>query len=219
MSKLRAMTTTSRKITLGRETLINPHFGGFEGDSACGRAHTDRRFPLCHKGNRSVDDIVPGVHKRRFRVLAPAENGFLHSPSRTALITGMYGIRNGVVNHGGLAADLRPEGARREFIGTVAANSWASKFYWAGWHTASISSFPFRHSATWWNHGFMEAMNLMRGMGGERADEVLPGALAWLDRAGAADNWFLHLHLRYGPFCSGPGLSTRFIRCCKDTPM
>ncbi|MDH3706836.1 MAG: sulfatase [Acidimicrobiia bacterium] len=116
-------------------------------------------------------------------------------PSRTALITGMFGIRNGVVNHGGLAADLRPQGADRHFIGLFATNSWAAKFYFAGWHTASLSSFPFRHSAAWWNHGFMEAMNLMRGFGGERADEVLPGALDWLDRRGAADEWFLHVHL------------------------
>jgi len=41
----------------------------------------------------------------------------------------------------------------------------------------------------------MEAMNLMRGLGGERADEVLPGALDWLDRRGGSDDWFLHLHL------------------------
>jgi len=115
-------------------------------------------------------------------------------PSRTALATGMFGIRNGVVNHGGVASDLRGQGAARGFIGAVAANSWASKFYFAGWHTASISSFPFRHSAAWWNHGVMEAMNLMRKMGGERADEVLPGTLDWLDRRGSADNWFLHVH-------------------------
>jgi arylsulfatase A-like enzyme len=116
-------------------------------------------------------------------------------PSRTALMTGMFGIRNGVVNHGGLAADLRSEGARRAFFSRTATSSWAGKFYWAGWDTASISSFAFRHSASWWNHGFMEAMNLMRGMGGERADEVLPVALDWLDRRGAADRWFLHVHL------------------------
>ena len=116
-------------------------------------------------------------------------------PSRTALITGMLGIRNGVVNHGGLAADLRPEGRLREFIGRDARSSWAALFYYAGWHTASISSFPFRHSASWWNHGFMEAMNLMRGMGAERADQVLPGALDWLERRGRADDWFLHVHL------------------------
>jgi arylsulfatase A-like enzyme len=116
-------------------------------------------------------------------------------PSRTALITGMFGIRNGVVNHGGTAADLRPEGRDRVMLSRFAAASWAARFYFAGWHTASLSSFPFRHSATWWNSGFMEAMNLMRGFGGERADEVLPGALDWLDRRGGADDWFLHVHL------------------------
>lgn len=137
-------------------------------------------------------------------------------PSRTALSTGAFGIRNGVVNHGGAAADLRSLGDEREFVSWWSFNSWPSLFYWAGWHTASISSFPFRHSATWWNAGFMEAMNLMRGWGGERADEVLPGALDWLERRGRDDEWFLHVHLwdphtpyntpaSYGnPFASDP---------------
>ncbi len=115
-------------------------------------------------------------------------------PSRTALATGTFGIRNGVVNHGGAAADLRSQGRDRGFTSLFAAKAWATQFYAAGWHTASISSFPFRHSASWWNHGFMEAMNLMRGFGGERADEVLPGALDWLERNGRRDDWFLHVH-------------------------
>jgi arylsulfatase A-like enzyme len=116
-------------------------------------------------------------------------------PSRTALSTGAFGIRNGVVNHGGTTADLRSLGPKREFVSWWSYFSWPGVFYNAGWHTASLSSFPFRHSATWWNAGFMEAMNLMRGMGGERADQVLPGALDWLDRRGRADKWFLHVHL------------------------
>ncbi|MCP4436041.1 MAG: sulfatase-like hydrolase/transferase [Actinomycetia bacterium] len=116
-------------------------------------------------------------------------------PSRTALITGRFGTRNGVVNHGGAAADPIPEGARREFFSRFGFTSWAGAFYWSGWRTASFSSFPFRHSAQWWNTGFMEAANLMRGMGGECAHQVTPGVLDWLDRNGETDNWFLHVHL------------------------
>ena len=116
-------------------------------------------------------------------------------PSRTAFITGMFGIRNGVVNHGGIAADLRPEGSGRNFFGRFSLGSWASVFFLSGWRTASISSFPFRHGASWWNNGFMEAMNLMRGFGGERADEVLPSAIDWLERKGKDDDWLLHVHL------------------------
>jgi choline-sulfatase len=36
-------------------------------------------------------------------------------PSRAALMTGMYGIRNGVAGHGGTAAELRPWGPTRSF--------------------------------------------------------------------------------------------------------
>ena len=35
-------------------------------------------------------------------------------PSRAALISGRFGIHNGVVNHGGLAADMRPTGIDRD---------------------------------------------------------------------------------------------------------
>jgi len=116
-------------------------------------------------------------------------------PSRTALVTGTFGIRNGVNNHGGAAADLVSRGADRSFFNQWVTTSLPSVLMRAGLHTASISSFPIRHGATWWSTGFMESMNLMRGFGIERADEVLPGALDWLDRRGPADDWFLHVHL------------------------
>lgn len=133
-------------------------------------------------------------------------------PSRTALATGTLGIRNGVVNHGGVTADLRPEGPERGFVSAWQQRAWATQFYAAGWHTASISSFPFRHSASWWNFGFMEAMNLMRGWGGERADEVLPGALDWLRRHGRDDDWFLHVHFwdPHTPWDAPPGFGEPF---------
>jgi arylsulfatase A-like enzyme len=121
-----------------------------------------------------------------------------------------------VVSHGGVAADLRPEGSDRGFTSRFARQSWPAAFYDLGWHTASFSSFPLRHSAPWWNSGFMQAMNLMRNSGGEMAHEVTPGALEWLRRWGERDNWFLHVHywdphtpyntpLEYGnPFVGDP---------------
>jgi arylsulfatase A-like enzyme len=116
-------------------------------------------------------------------------------PSRTALVTGTYGIRNGVANHSGTAADLVSRGARRHFFNPWVTSSLPAVLTRAGMHTTSISSFPLRHGAMWWSAGFMESMNLMRGMGVERADEVLPGALDWLARRGQQDDWFLHVHL------------------------
>jgi choline-sulfatase len=116
-------------------------------------------------------------------------------PSRTALISGMFGIRNGVANHGGVAADLRAWGSDREFLSPLGLQSYAGALMGVGYHTASFSSFPLRHSAPWWTSGFLESMNLVRGFGGERADEMLPGVLDWLERRGRLDSWFLHVHL------------------------
>jgi arylsulfatase A-like enzyme len=116
-------------------------------------------------------------------------------PSRTALVTGTFGIRNGVANHSGAAADLASRGAERDFFNQWISSSLPAVLGRAGLHTASISSFPLRHGAPWWSGGFLESMNLMRGIGLERADEVLPVALDWLRRRGAGDDWFLHVHL------------------------
>ena len=101
-------------------------------------------------------------------------------PSRTALITGKFGIHTGVVNHGGRGAnlDLAPEKSRREFIAGLSLSSWAARFYWAGYRTTSFSSFPFRHSAPWWTMGFQEMVNAPRGMGAERADQTMPRGTA-----------------------------------------
>jgi arylsulfatase A-like enzyme len=115
-------------------------------------------------------------------------------PSRTALITGRFGIRTGVVNHGGRAANLRQDGASRGFFTDLTFNSWAARFYWAGYRTASFSSFAFRHSAMWWTVGFQEMVNAAHNMGAERADQMTPEALGWLDRHGGEDDWFCHVH-------------------------
>ena len=115
-------------------------------------------------------------------------------PSRTALISGRFGIHNGAVGHGGTAADPFSEGAARGFQSTFARTTWTMAMRRAGVHTASISTFAERHSAHHFTAGFNEVLNLGTA-GMETADQVAAVASDWLDRNGSRDDWFLHVHL------------------------
>ncbi len=115
-------------------------------------------------------------------------------PSRTALITGRFGIHNGVIGHGGTAAEPFIEGKGRGFGSKLGQTSWMRCLRNAGLKTVTISPFGERHSAWWWYANFSEIYNPGKG-GLERADEVTPLAIDWLKRNGGADNWFLHVNL------------------------
>lgn len=115
-------------------------------------------------------------------------------PSRAALVSGMFGIHNGAVGHGGTSADRRNTGKDRDFKDRLDQNNFHNIFRRAGLHTASISTFPERHSSWWFNAGFNECYNVGKG-GMESGEEVLPIALDWLERNQGKDNWFLHVHL------------------------
>jgi arylsulfatase A-like enzyme len=124
-------------------------------------------------------------------------------PSRTALLTGRFGIHNGVVNHGGTDADPVIDGAGREFWSRLQLESFPSQLANGGapfrlnqdnMRTVSISSFAQRHSAFHWYAGFDEAYNVGK-FGLETADEVYAIAEDWLTRNGSKDNWFLHVHM------------------------
>lgn len=115
-------------------------------------------------------------------------------PSRASLISGMFGFRNGAVGHGGTAADRRIDGMNRDFRNSLDEENFHNIFRKAGMHTASISTFPERHSLWWFNSGLNETYNVGKG-GTESGEEVLPIALDWLDRKGKEDDWYLHVHL------------------------
>ncbi len=115
-------------------------------------------------------------------------------PSRSALCSGQFGIRNGSINHGGPSTDPFPEGRDRQFQTALARNSWMSALRAQGTWTASISTFAERHSAYHFEAGFNECFNLgTRGM--ETAEQVSAVARDWLARNGQRPDWFLHVHL------------------------
>ncbi len=115
-------------------------------------------------------------------------------PSRTALLTGRFGIHNGVVNHGGTDADPAIDGAARGFHSRLHLDSFPNRLKQAGLRTVTVSSFAHRHSAFHWHAGFDEAYNAGK-YGMETADEVYALAADWLKRRGREDAWFLHVHL------------------------
>lgn len=122
-------------------------------------------------------------------------------PSRASLVTGQYGIRTGVVGHGGTAADMRPLGEGREFRDERSMGSLFTQARLAGLRTVSFSTFPERHTAWWFNAGLNEAHNL-GGVGHESAEATTPHVLDWLEQNGGQDGWLLHVHYwdPHGPF-------------------
>ncbi|MFB9327803.1 sulfatase [Paenibacillus aurantiacus] len=115
------------------------------------------------------------------------------APSRTALMSGRFGIHTGLAGHGGTAADMRRDGPSRGFEDRLKRESLPFVLREAGYKTATISTFADRHSAWTFNAGFHEVHNIGEN-GLESAHQVLPTALKWLEDNGQSDQWFLHLN-------------------------
>jgi len=123
-------------------------------------------------------------------------------PSRTAMMTGQFGIHTGVVEHGGTCADPRFEGPSRHFKDRLQFQSLPGFLNrQANLHTCYIGGFGARHGA--WNYyaGFREIHDTGKG-GHESAEEVTPFALDWIEQNAEKESWYLHVNYwdPHGPF-------------------
>jgi arylsulfatase A-like enzyme len=131
-------------------------------------------------------------------------------PSRTALWSGRFGVHTGVIDHGGIASQplIEPDRGFRDSFG---ASSWMSCLRNAGLQTTTISPFGERHAAWHWYAGFNQVIN-SGGRGLERADQIAPLAIDWLQRNGQPDDWFLHVNLwdPHTPYRTPPDFANPF---------
>jgi len=148
----------------------------------------------CYGYHRATSPNIDALAERSVRFDNCHASDVPCLPSRTALLTGRFGIHNGVVNHGGTDADPTLDGATRGFWSTLHRTSFPTRLRAAGITPVTISSFAARHSAFHWHAGFAETYDV-GGYGLEVADDVAAIAHDWLDRRGAADGWYLHVHL------------------------
>ncbi|WP_159887786.1 sulfatase family protein [Paenibacillus puerhi] len=117
------------------------------------------------------------------------------APSRTALMSGKFGIINGLVGHGGTAGDMKLEGRERDLMGKLTRGGALPSYLnlVADLNTVLISPFPQRHSTFHFYAGFNEIMNTGQ-YGNESAERVTPVALDWIERNASKDNWFLYIN-------------------------
>jgi arylsulfatase A-like enzyme len=113
-------------------------------------------------------------------------------PSRAALFSARLGINNGVTCHNGPASQLR-YGGNAHYHDPERA-MWMRVFQRAGWETVGFAGFGQRHLAWWFSAGFTQYFGNQLPGGSEPAWDVSNKALAWLDRDGQTDNWFMHLN-------------------------
>ncbi len=148
----------------------------------------------CYGYHRQTSPNIDCVAERGVRF----ENYYVSDapclPSRTAMWSGRFGIHNGVINHGGVASEMFPDGIGRGFHSRLGDTGWMNALQRRGLRTATVSPFGERHSAFHWYAGFNDIHNT--GMGGmESADQISPVAIDWISRNGRSDSWFLHVNL------------------------
>ena len=117
------------------------------------------------------------------------------------MFSGQFGIHNGAVNHGGLAADRFLVGCERGFSTDGQFPGFIASLRKQDIYPVSFSPYAERHSAWWFCEGWREIYNTGK-RGSEDASEIVPGALRWIDEHGKNDDWMLHVNIwdPHGPY-------------------
>lgn len=114
-------------------------------------------------------------------------------PSRTALVSGRFGIRNGVVSNHSAGGRFRID--LQAYQGPKPENQMLMRQLRAhGYDTFSFSNFADRHYALWFMHGWTEYHTPNLKGGKETAAEVNAPLLAWLKHNARRENYFLHVN-------------------------
>lgn len=111
-------------------------------------------------------------------------------PSRTALMSGQFGITNGVIGHGGPAAQFRMDAGHAMQFDRPLLGQWLA---FHGYYTAAVSSFAERHRAHFFHGNFRESIRSTPEIGDEPADAVTDVAIDWIERNRHREDWYLHL--------------------------
>jgi arylsulfatase A-like enzyme len=146
----------------------------------------------CYGYHRSTSPHVDGLAAESVRFTNVYASDVPCLPSRTALFSGQFGIRTGVVGHAGRFARGRYPGDGHET--DPARLPLAMALSRAGYRTTTFTTFHQRHLAWRFCAGWSEIQRFATTIGDEVATDLEGPAIEWLQANGKRDNWFLHLH-------------------------
>ena len=147
----------------------------------------------CYGYNRPTSPTIDGIASegRIFTRYYCASSPCL--PSRTSLISGRFGIRNGVCSNVSAGSNFFLR--EKDYGGPKDDNEFFQRnMRKGGMGTISISNFADRHSAYYFMAGWSEFYTVNLKGGDETAEEVNQVALKWIDDNKCKDDFFLHIN-------------------------
>lgn len=107
-------------------------------------------------------------------------------PSRTALMSGQFGITNGVIGHAGTAARFRLDSGHRPQPGRPLLGQHLTSH---GYLTAAVSSFAERHRAYYFMGNFQQNIQAEPLVGDEPAELITDTAIEWIRKNRDVGDW------------------------------